>query len=120
MVYDARGAPIFGPHAHQSGGNQQQQHMFSASGDTRGSTRSVNLQSPLTQCIWILFWLFVLILAALPIASLAVLFHVFLQPFAACTCNRTPAAFAAFLIQLLRLPSLCARNLIDAKPLILI
>ncbi|RWS14931.1 hypothetical protein B4U79_15142 [Dinothrombium tinctorium] len=73
-------------------------------------------QSPLTDCIWTFFWLGILIFIGYPIGLCACELYVIFSPF--CVLCPKLESFANFLFKISQLPSLCTRNMINAKAII--
>jgi len=99
-LYDSRGNPL---HFLQFHSNQ--------------TTPTGQQSSPLTQCIWTFFWLGVLLCVGYPIGLCACELYIFLSPFSA-ICPKF-ASVTDFFFKVSQFPSLCAKNMIEAKALIL-
>ncbi|RWS31618.1 hypothetical protein B4U80_08742 [Leptotrombidium deliense] len=72
--------------------------------------------SPLTQCIWTFFWLALLICVAYPVGVFACELYVFFSPL--CVLCPKLESFVNFFFKASQLPSICTRNMINAKPVI--
>ncbi|XP_053213346.1 uncharacterized protein LOC128396763 [Panonychus citri] len=105
VLYDSRGNPFQPQHPNQSSG-------ASISGSSPAGLQS----SPLTQCIWTFFWLGVLCCIAFPVALAACELYILLSPISA-FCEKFNRV-TDFLFKVSQFPSLCARNMIEARPAI--
>ena len=68
---------------------------------------------PLTQCIATFYWLAVLIFISLPISLVAIILFIIISPLAVCVSFF--ALINEFLLKIAHFPTLCAKNLIQAK-----
>uniref|UniRef100_T1KBH8 Uncharacterized protein n=1 Tax=Tetranychus urticae TaxID=32264 RepID=T1KBH8_TETUR len=106
VLYDSRGNPF-----------QLPQHYNQTTGASISGASPAGLQSsPLTQCVWTFFWLGVLCCVAFPVALFACELYVLLSPISV-ICEKFNR-ITDFLFKVAQFPSLCARNMIEAKPMI--
>lgn len=68
---------------------------------------------PLTQCVATFYWLAILIFISIPVSLLAIVFYVIVSPLA--TCFSLCLVVNDFLLKVAHFPTLCAKNLVQAK-----
>ena len=75
--------------------------------------QATNTADPLTQCVATIYWLVVLIFISIPISFIALVLFIFISPMAACV--PFVGLIDEFLLKIAHFPTLCARNLVQAK-----
>lgn len=68
---------------------------------------------PLTQCVATVYWLVVLVFISIPISLVAIVLFIIISPLA--TCVPFFGLIDDFLLKIAHFPSLCTRNLVQAK-----